>query len=64
MGRLIYAVLASLDGYINDTQGNFDWAMPDEAVHRAANDLERSATTHLYGRRMYEVMQAWDDTAN
>jgi len=49
----------SLDGYIADGDGNFDWAEPDEAVHRLANDLERSVGTHLYGRRMYEVMSAW-----
>lgn len=64
MGRLMYLVLASLDGYTADANGNFDWAMPDEAVHRAVNDLEAEATTHLYGRRMYEVMRWWDDPAN
>lgn len=57
---LIFSALASLDGYIADTTGNFDWAAPDEEVHRFVNDVERDIGTHLYGRRMYEVMQAWD----
>ncbi|WP_167043574.1 dihydrofolate reductase family protein [Salinibacterium sp. ZJ454] len=59
MGRLIYAGIVSLDGYINDAAGNFDWAAPDEEVHAFINDLERSAGTYLYGRRMYEVMKFW-----
>jgi dihydrofolate reductase len=50
----------SLDGYIEDEDGNFDWAMPDEQVHGFINDLERSAGTYLYGRRMYETMSAWE----
>lgn len=57
---LIYTALASLDGYVADSTGNFDWAHPDEEVHRCANDIERTVGTHLYGRRMYEVMQVWD----
>ncbi|HEY7660887.1 MAG TPA: dihydrofolate reductase family protein [Actinomycetota bacterium] len=60
MARLIYSALASLDGCVADENGNFDWAMPDEDVHAFANDLERSVGTHLYGRRMYEVMVAWE----
>ncbi|MET0932164.1 MAG: dihydrofolate reductase family protein [Mycetocola sp.] len=60
MGRLIYSGIVSLDGYINDTAGNFDWAAPDEEVHAFVNDLERSAGTYLYGRRMYEVMKVWE----
>ena len=59
MGRLIYSAIASLDGYVNDTQGDFGWAMPDEDVHAYVNDLMRPITTHLYGRRLYEVMAAW-----
>lgn len=59
MGRLIYTGIVSLDGYINDASGNFDWAAPDEEVHAFINDLERSATTYLYGRRMYDVMKVW-----
>jgi dihydrofolate reductase len=60
MGRLIYTMLTSLDGYVEDPAGNFDWATPDEEVHRFVNELERDVGTHLYGRRMYEVMTAWE----
>ncbi len=59
MGRLIYSVIASLDGYVDDTDGGFGWAMPDEAVHAYVNDEMRSVGTHLYGRRLYEVMAGW-----
>ena len=61
MGRLIYAGLASLDGYTVDTEGRFDWAAPDHEVHQFVNDLERGIGTYLYGRRMYEVMSFWED---
>jgi dihydrofolate reductase len=60
VARLIYPAIASLDGYVADRDGNFDWAEPDEEVHTFVNDLERSAGTHLYGRRMYEVMAVWE----
>jgi dihydrofolate reductase len=60
VGKLIYSAIASLDGYIEDADGNFDWAEPDEEVHAFVNDLERSAGTHLYGRRMYEMMVGWE----
>jgi dihydrofolate reductase len=60
MAKLIYAAIASLDGYIEDEHGKFDWAEPDEEVHAFANDLERDVGTHLYGRRMYETMKVWD----
>jgi dihydrofolate reductase len=60
MARLIYTAITSLDGYVADEDGNFDWAAPSEEVHAAANDLERTIGTHLYGRRMYEVMLAWE----
>lgn len=60
MARLIYSAIASLDGYIEDTEGKFDWAMPSEEVHKFVNDLERPAGTHLYGRRMYETMMVWE----
>lgn len=60
MARLIYTAIASLDGYVADETGNFDWATPDEEVHLFVNDLERPAGTHLYGRRMYEVLVAWE----
>ncbi len=60
MGRLIYSAITSLDGYIEDDAGNFDWAAPDEEVHAFLNDLERPIATYLYGRRMYETMQFWE----
>jgi dihydrofolate reductase len=58
--KLIYSAIASLDGYIEDRAGAFDWAAPDEAVHAFVNDLERPVGTYLYGRRMYETMVYWD----
>jgi dihydrofolate reductase len=58
--RLIYSAMASLDGYIADTDGGFDWAAPDDEVHAFVNDLTRSTGTHLLGRRMYEVLRPWD----
>ena len=60
MAKLIYSAITSLDGYIADEDGNFDWAAPDEEVHAFVNDLERPVGTYLYGRRMYEVMVAWE----
>ncbi len=60
MARLIYSAIASLDGYVADEAGKFDWAAPGEEVHAFVNDLERPIGTYLYGRRMYEVMVAWE----
>ncbi|HEY2543793.1 MAG TPA: dihydrofolate reductase family protein [Gaiellaceae bacterium] len=60
MAKLVYAAIASLDGYIEDAKGDFDWAAPDAEVHAAVNDLERGIGTYLYGRRMYETMAAWE----
>ncbi len=60
MARLIYSALTSLDGYVADESGNFEWAAPDEEVHRFVNELERPIGTYLYGRRMYEVMAYWE----
>jgi dihydrofolate reductase len=60
MAKLIYSAITSLDGYIADEAGNFDWAAPDEEVHAFVNDLERRIGTSLYGRRMYEVMRYWE----
>lgn len=60
MAKLIYAAIASLDGYVEDEDGNFDWAAPDEEVHAFVNDLERPIGTYLYGRRMYETMRYWE----
>ena len=61
MGELIYSAIASLDGYVVDAEGNFDWAAPGEEVHAFINDLERPIGTYLYGRRMYETMAFWED---
>ena len=60
MARLLYSAIASLDGFVADERGNFDWAAPDEEVHQFVNDREREVGTHLYGRRMYEVMKFWE----
>ncbi|HKE99632.1 MAG TPA: dihydrofolate reductase family protein [Actinomycetes bacterium] len=60
MAKLIYSAICSLDGYVADADGNFDWAAPDEEVHAFVNDLERPVGTYLYGRRMYEVLAAWE----
>jgi dihydrofolate reductase len=61
MAKLIYSALASLDGYVEDQSGGFEWAAPDEEVHAFVNDLERPIGTYLYGRRMYEVMRFWEN---
>jgi dihydrofolate reductase len=60
MARLIYSAIASLDGYVNDEDGRFDWSAPDEEVHTFVNDKERPVGTYLYGRRMYDVMAVWE----
>ena len=60
MAKLIYPTISSLDGYVADAEGKFGWAKPDEEVHAFVNDLEREAGTHLYGRRLYEVLVAWE----
>ena len=57
---LIYTAICSLDGYIADENGNFDWAEPDDEVHAFVNDLARPVGTHLLGRASYEVMRYWD----
>lgn len=64
MAHLIYSAIASLDGYTEDANGNFNWAAPDDEVHQFINDLERAAGTYLYGRRMYETMTAWETDAS
>ena len=61
MASLIYSAIASLDGYIADEDGKFDWAKPDEEVHTFINELARPVGTYLLGRRMYEVLSYWDD---
>jgi dihydrofolate reductase len=60
MGNLIYSAIASLDGYVEDLAGGFEWATPDEEVLRFVNDLERPIGTYLFGRRMYETMLYWE----
>jgi dihydrofolate reductase len=60
MAKLIYSAIASLDGYIEDEGGKFDWAAPGDEVHTFVNELERPVGTYLYGRRMYETMVFWE----
>ncbi|MDH6181343.1 dihydrofolate reductase [Microbacteriaceae bacterium SG_E_30_P1] len=60
MARLVYTAFTSLDGFISDEEGNFDWAMPDEHVHQLANDLDRTIGTHVNGRKLYETMVYWE----
>jgi dihydrofolate reductase len=60
MPDLIYSAIASLDGFLADEQGSFDWAVPDEQVHAFVNDQQRTTGTHLYGRRTYELMIGWE----
>jgi dihydrofolate reductase len=60
MAKLIYSAITSLDGYIEDEDGNFDWAEPDEELHTFVNDLQRPVGTYLYGRRLYETMVFWE----
>jgi len=60
MGRLVYSMFQSLDGYVKDAEGKFDWAEPDESAHTFANQLQRGIVMNLMGRRMYEVMSAWE----
>jgi dihydrofolate reductase len=60
VAKLIYSAIASLDGYVADEEGNFDWSAPDEEVHSFVNELERPIGTYLYGRRMYEVLAYWE----
>jgi dihydrofolate reductase len=60
MAKLIYSAIVSLDGYVEDEDGKFDWAEPDAEVHAFVNDLERPIGTHLYGRRLYQTMAVWE----
>ena len=60
MAKLIYSAITSLDGYVADEEGSFDWSTPDEEVHAFVNDRTRPVGTFLFGRRMYEVMVAWE----
>jgi dihydrofolate reductase len=60
MASLIYSAIASLDGYVEDRDGRFDWGAPDDEVLAFINELERPIGTYLYGRRMYETMRFWE----
>src|SRR6478735_6290759 len=60
MAKLIYTSITSLDGYVADASGSWDWSFPDEEIHAFVNDLERPIGTHLYGRKLYEVLKAWE----
>jgi dihydrofolate reductase len=60
MAKLIYSMIESLDGYVEDEEGKFDWAAPDDEVHAFVNELDRPIGTYLYGRRMYETMLFWE----
>lgn len=64
MANLIYSAIASLDGYVEDAQGTFDWAAPDDEVHAFVNEYERRIGTYLYGRRMYETMVYWETVSD
>ena len=61
MGKLIYAITTSLDGYVADQNGDFDWAMPSDEVHAFFNGIVSNVGTSLIGRKMYEIMKVWDD---
>jgi dihydrofolate reductase len=60
MGKLIYSMITSVDGYVSDQDGNFGWGAPEEESHRFINEHMRSVGTYLMGRRMYEVMSYWE----
>ncbi len=64
MGRLIYLMNTSLDGYVEGPDGRFDWSVPDEEIHSFHNDQARSMAAFLYGRRLYETMKVWEDFGN
>jgi dihydrofolate reductase len=61
MARLVYSMLASLDGYVADEHGDFSWATPDEGLHAYITEVQRGIGTMLLGRRMYDVLSAWED---
>jgi dihydrofolate reductase len=63
VAALVYTAICSLDGYVADEHGDLGWSVPDPEVHAAVNEDERRAGTHLYGRRLYEVMVAWETVA-
>jgi dihydrofolate reductase len=60
MGKLIYSLTTSLDGYGADEKGNFEWTQPSEEVHAFVNNIVRNVGTFLLGRKMYETLAVWD----
>jgi dihydrofolate reductase len=60
MAKLIYITNVSIDGYIEDSQGSFDWTEPDDEFLAFITDLVRDVDTYLYGRRLYESMAVWE----
>ena len=60
MAKFVYSMIASLDGYVEDAGGRFDWAAPDEEVHTLVNDLEQPIGTYLFGSKMYETIVFWE----
>jgi|SRR5665213_2366838 len=63
MAKLIYSTITSLDCFVEDSDGGFDWAEPDEEVFSFVNQLERTIGTYLFGRRMYETMDYWESAS-
>ena len=63
MADLIYLTNVSLDGYIEDESGAFDYGPPDDEVFAYTTDLIRPVGTFLYGRRLYEAMAVWETDA-
>jgi dihydrofolate reductase len=61
MGKLIYLITTSIDGYVADEKGKFGWAAPSEEVHAFVNDTLRNVGTILMGRTLYETMKVWDE---
>jgi dihydrofolate reductase len=64
MGKLIYSAITSIDGYVADEHGDFAWAEPDEDVHSYINEIEKQTQLIIYGRKMYEIMVAWENIEN
>jgi dihydrofolate reductase len=64
MAKLIYSAITSLDGYIEDQEGKFEWAAPDDEVFAFVNELERPIGTYLYGRQMYDTMVYWETASD
>ena len=60
MGRVVYSIGVSLDGYISGPSGEIDWAAPDPELHGFHNEQMRAAEVHLLGRRLYETMVSWE----